>query len=97
MTGVLLVLADQDYDHMDWGGGWWIVMALGMVLFWGLVILGVVWLVRTVSPGHAAGSGQAPNPIELLDRRLAEGDISTEEYAQRRAVLEGRTGREPPV
>lgn len=96
MTTALLVLADQEWDHMDWGGGWWLVMVLAMVLFWGLVIAGAIWLVRSLSSGHSAGGHRPPSAIELLDRRLAEGEISTEEYAQRRAVLEGRTPQEPP-
>lgn len=88
MTVALLVLADQ--DHMDWGGGWWVVMVIAMVLFWALIIAGAVWLFRSTTSGHAAGGHRFPSAIELLDRRFAEGEISTEEYAERRAVLEGR-------
>lgn len=71
----------------DWGAGWWILMAAMMVVFWGLVIFGVVWAVRSLSHGHDHGS--ARSALELLDRRLAQGEISPEEYQERRAVLRG--------
>jgi putative membrane protein len=72
--------------HMgDWGAGWWILMALMMVAFWGLAIAGVVWLVRTLASerhGHDRES-----PLEVLDHRLASGEITPEEYRERRATL----------
>lgn len=93
-TAVLIPLADNDsFGHMDFGGGWWIVMGLGMILFWGLVILGIVWLVQETS-GHREQSARNNDPIAILDRRLAEGTISPEEYRQRRTAL---TGAPPPA
>ena len=88
MAGTLL-LADGGWgDHMgDWGAGWWILMVLMMVAFWGLVILGIVWLVRSLSAGQR-DRGET-SAIELLDRRLASGEISPAEYRERRAVLTG--------
>ena len=84
----LIVLAD--WDHMDWGAGGWILMAIGMALFWGLLILGVVWLVRTLStPAQHAGAPTTPSALEILDRGLAEGTISVEQYEQRRRLLSG--------
>lgn len=86
--GALLVLADQDWDHMDWGAGWWIVMVLGMVLFWGLVAVAVVWVVRELGRGGSRTPGRE-DPLEVLRQRLAEGQISVEEYEERRRVLGG--------
>jgi uncharacterized membrane protein len=63
-------------------------MAFMMVAFWGLVIVGVVWLIRALMAerhGHGGAS-----PIEVLDRRLATGEISPEEYRERREVLLGK-------
>jgi putative membrane protein len=82
---------DGDWGHMDWNGGWWIVMALGMVLFWGLVIVGIVWLVRELAGSRQAphGSPQTHDPLATLDHRLAAGEISPEEYRERRAMLGG--------
>lgn len=91
MSGTLRVLADSGFgSHMgDWGAGWWILMAFLMVVFWGLVIFGIVLLVRSLGGGRLGGRDSA---IELLERRLASGEISAEEYRERRAALTG----EPP-
>lgn len=86
----LFVLADWDHMDMDWGAGGWIVMAVGMALFWGLLILGVIWLVRTFSAPaghHLAHTG--PSALELLDRSLAEGKLDIDEYEKRRRILGG--------
>ena len=80
------VLADSwGWHHGDVGVGWWIVMMLGMVIFWGAIIALVVWLVRGGFPSR----GETPH--EVLRRRLADGSISVEEYEQRRAALESST------
>ena len=92
MTIATLLIADSSLgNHMgDWGAGWWILMALMMVVFWGLVVLGVVWLVRALmTERHAPRDA---SPFELLDRRLASGEISPEEYRERREVMQGNPG-----
>jgi putative membrane protein len=61
-----------------------------MVVFWGLVIVGVVWLIRALM-AERQGHGGA-SPIEVLDRRLASGEISPEEYRERRDVLVAKKG-----
>ena len=90
MGNALLILADYGNHMDDWGPGWWILMGLMMIVFWGLVIVGGVWLVRTLMAERHGHSGE--KPIDLLERRLANGDISPEEYRERREVLLG--GRE---
>lgn len=84
----LALLAESDWGHMDFDGGGWIAMGIGMILFWGLLIFGVVWLVREVGGHSLAGRTTAgPDALEILDRRFAEGDISVKEYEERRRVL----------
>lgn len=87
------VLADAwDVDgHM--GGGWWIVMMFGMVVFWGAVIVGIAWLVRNGSGGDSWRRERTDTPLEILERRFAEGSISADEYRERREVLTGGTRR----
>jgi putative membrane protein len=69
----------------DVGVGWMIVMMLGMILFWGIVVVGAVWLLReAIGRGH---QGRSADPLVILDRRLAEGQISVEEYEQRKKTL----------
>jgi putative membrane protein len=87
-AAALLPVADTWGMHDDdIGTGWMVVMMLGMVIFWGLVILGVIWLVREFGTPHRRGGGD--EPLAILDRRLAEGDISIREYEARRRKLAG--------
>ncbi|BBM69689.1 SHOCT domain-containing protein [Rhodothermus marinus] len=67
--------------HMFWGmhWGWWI--------FWIVVIIALVWLLSQRRTG-APPSPRKESPLELLQRRYAAGEISTEEYEERRARLE---------
>jgi putative membrane protein len=89
---LVLIFSDIDGHHMD--GGWWVVMAIGMVLFWALVIVGLVWLARELAGRGGIGLKLRQDPLELLDRRLAEGTISPEDYSERREILRGSAPRE---
>ncbi len=94
MITATLLLGDTDFgNHMsNWGGGWWILMAFLMVVFWGLVIAGIVWLVRFLAQG---GHPREPTASEILDRRFALGEVSVEEYEERRRYLtDGATKRD---
>ena len=79
--------------HGGWGWGWMSLMMVMMVLFWGAVIFGVVWLIRGATQGGSA-AGERPrreeSPVEILERRFAEGKIDEEDYRARREVLAGR-------
>jgi len=43
------LLADTFDGHDGWSGGWWVVMVIGMVVFWAAVIAGGIWLVRELT------------------------------------------------
>jgi putative membrane protein len=64
-------------------GGWWILPG---PLFWLLLIVGIVFLVRSRS-GRPPGGAQETG-IDVLERRFAEGELSLEQYRERRSVLE---------
>lgn len=84
---VLAALPLADYWGMhdgDVGLGWGLVMTLGMLVFWGLVIAGVVWLARS---GWSSRDDRGDSALDILDRGLAQGTISPEEYERRRALL----------
>jgi putative membrane protein len=55
-----------------------------MILFWGFLILGTVWLIRSLFSGGRnssfQGSGGEESAKEILDRRYARGELSREEY-----------------
>jgi len=65
-------------DHMDWGGGGWIVMVVMMSAFWiGLLGLGA-WAIHSFSRrGTHAPSDSA---IEIARRRFASGEITQEQF-----------------
>jgi len=68
------------------GGGWGIfMMMISMVLFWGLIIGGIVLLVRFISP--QSGSKPSEDSLEILKRRYARGEIEKEEFEARRKDL----------
>ena len=56
-----------------------------MLVVWVLFVAGVVWLVRGLAARSGAGAGQSARRI--LDERFALGELSAEEYQQRRRVL----------
>ena len=80
------------YGYASGIGGWgYALMAAGMVLFWAVVIIGVVALVRH---GRQAGPRlpgparvAAPGPERLLAERFARGEIDENEYYQRLTSL----------
>ncbi|MDA8268578.1 MAG: SHOCT domain-containing protein [Actinomycetota bacterium] len=86
-----------------WGGGvhWWgwLLGALGMVAFWGLVVWAIWYLVTALArPQHGQRAGDAKM---ILDERLARGEIDVAEYQRLRDLLAGNdvgsTGPQPPV
>lgn len=87
----LITLAQYRYDdHMD--GGWGVAMGVFMVVAVVALVALVVWLVRSSSTAHAphAQPGQQlETPRQVLDRRLALGEVTPEEYQERVALLGG--------
>lgn len=78
-------IADAWGMHGDVGWGWMLSMMLAMVLFWGAIVFLAVWLVRGAFDGQRRGPSESP--LEVLDRRLAQGAISPEDYQARRESL----------
>ena len=69
----------------DVGWGWMVGMMFMMVLFWGAIIFGVIWLIRGAVGGRP--EERRESPTEILERRFAEGAVSVEDYRARRKVL----------
>lgn len=85
---------------MMWFGdgvsGWgWALMAVGMVLFWGLIITGVVVLVRYLARSEQSGGRSADRPTaeQVLAERFARGEIDEEEYRRRLETVRGGGSR----
>jgi putative membrane protein len=92
----------EEITMMYWGNGmsgWGMVlMSVSGLLFWGLIIFGVVWLVRSAGRGgqHGAAVGQAPAPQQVLADRFARGEIDEDEYTRRLQVLRAAPGARGP-
>jgi putative membrane protein len=71
--------------HPMWGV-WGIGMMLMMLIFWGLVIVGVVLAIRWL-----ASQGRESRPtdaaLDILRQRYARGDISKEEFEAKKRDL----------
>ena len=68
-------------------GGFWF-MPIIMIVFWGLVIWGIVALIRGVaSPSNTGSSNQADSALEILKRRYARGEITKQDYEERKKDL----------
>ena len=85
------------YAGSGWGTGAWIGMGIGMMLFWGLIILAVVALVRGAARGRERRTAsRIPNgrgsytAFESLDDRFARGELTQDEYLRMRDTLLGR-------
>jgi putative membrane protein len=76
-TGTLRVTLDMDDDgHWDMGSGWWIVMMVMMVLFWGAIIAVVVWGIRQFTGDRRRDR----SALDIAKERLARGEITKEEF-----------------
>jgi putative membrane protein len=79
---------------MMWGSGWgwggWLAMMLTMVLFWGLIVAGIIAIVRYLGgtrQGRQDPDRVRPEAENILAERFAHGEIDQEEYTRRRDLL----------
>ena len=88
---------------MMWNGGWsgvdWVLMGVGMLVFWTIVVAVVLWLVanrrradsKAAPPSAPAAAGPrgsaGVDARTILDQRLARGDLTSEDYQARRDLL----------
>ena len=75
---------------MGWGFGWFF-----MLLWWALIIAGIVvlvrWLAGTSRDSHNIAGKTA---LDILKERYARGEINRETYEQMRRDLTGQGGSE---
>ena len=69
------------------GFGWGLFMPVFMVVFWGLIIWGVVALVRGLTGSKGSAFPGEDSALAILKRRYAQGDISREEYQGKKKEL----------
>jgi len=65
--------------------GWsWLLMAATMLLFWGVLAALIVFAIRALT-----GVPSGDQAMDALRRRLANGEITQEEFEKTRRVLQG--------
>ena len=78
---------------MMWGYNGFGFGGFGMLLFWILIIGGIVWLVRSLAKTPNAGSGEPrtrdKTALDILGERYARGEIDKAEFEQKRDDLKG--------
>ena len=67
---------------MHWGGDFGMGFGGGifMILFWVLIILGVVYLVKILLGGSSEVRKKDETAREVLEKRFARGEITKEEF-----------------
>jgi putative membrane protein len=81
--------------HGDaWGGLWGLVGLLAALAFVALVVLAVAAMLRAGGRVEHAGRSTA---VRVLEERYARGEISREEFVERRDVLRGGRRTPPPA
>lgn len=78
--------------HMSTGG--WIISVLWTVIVFALVAAAIVWLISTFSRGNPLDRSEA-SAREIIDRRLAQGEITIAEHERLRDALSGNAAHSP--
>ncbi|MEV6524498.1 SHOCT domain-containing protein [Longispora sp. NPDC051575] len=77
---------------MMYGDGWGMGWMLIMLVLWGVLTAGVVWVAVRWAQGSASRGGgpvQQASALEILDRRFAAGEIDAASYDEARVRLAG--------
>ena len=71
------------------GGFGFGIPGLGMILFWGVLILVVVLIAGSLTRAYGGGGeGRSEKSArEILDERFARGEIDREEYEEKKRSL----------
>ena len=80
-------------NHMSTGG--WIFSILATLIFVALIVALIVWMVSPNRRSDGASDVTSESPRDILDRRLASGEIDVAQYQQLRDTLSGERESNP--
>lgn len=73
---------DWGMTHWGWGG-----MVL-QVLFWLVIIIGIVWAIKYFTGQNRSNSSSSgETALDILKKRYARGEIDREEFEQKKKEL----------
>jgi putative membrane protein len=75
------------WPEMMIGLGWIWLMPVFWLVFLGLIVWAIVAAVRRSGESKRSDSSQADSALEMLKRRYARGEISKEEYEEKKKDL----------
>ncbi|EKE14888.1 MAG: hypothetical protein ACD_12C00254G0001, partial [uncultured bacterium] len=76
--------ANTMMGNLGWGTGFSFLGWLFMILFWGLIILGIIALIRSLAK---SGQIKEKTPLDILKDRYAKGEIDQNEYETKKKEL----------
>jgi putative membrane protein len=95
VAGVATPVSAWAQDRGDWSsgmhpmswmwGGWGLAMMIMMLVFWGVLIVGIVLAVRWLA-GQSDRS-RSDRTLDILRERYARGEIDKEEFEAKRRDL----------
>jgi putative membrane protein len=74
------------FDH--WGSFYWPFWGFFNIIFWVLVICGIVYLFQNASKHPSEEPKKQDAAMDILRKRYAAGEINAEEFAQKKKDLE---------
>lgn len=78
---------------MNWGNGFggWGIPFFGpffMIIFWALIIIGIVYLVKMLTGQQGSTEEKKETPLDILKKRYAKGEIDKKEFDKKKKDLE---------
>lgn len=68
-----------DYPMMNgYNNGWGVFM----MLFWVIILIGIVVVALRLLKNHEVGTSQKTNPLDIAKERYAKGEIKKDEFEQ---------------